>query len=415
MKVRKRRRPGGAETWVMDFRIGGQRHLRTIPNVRSRKEAVEVAETVFAQLKHREMLGEWTPPTRAEKCLTLAATLNIGRERPGIAETTKRLHDTSARHLLDYFGAEKRVASLTRGDLDGFIQARLNAKAAPRTINLSLGCLRTALQRTVQTRRLSRSPVTVKLIPEPRIERPTLTDNEIVRLCKTATARGIGDEVTLLLCAALRKGELFRMRWGEVDLTDATLRVRSTKRGGAGSVREDVIPLSEPALVVLHNRAMVAFDGNPPPEALVFGILPSERDSRRATRRKGAPGHSEGIQTLVRYRFRNILKLAAKDASISWADRLRPHDLRHAGASFLLRHGAAIQDVSRLLRHSKATTTLDVYAHALPSGLRDAAEMLGKPLTARVVTIASCESVRPDGDQAPKVPSPSTGVKSVTG
>ncbi len=42
------------------------------------------------------------------------------------------------------------------------------------------------------------------------------------------------------------------------------------------------------------------------------------------------------------------------------------HDLRHSCVTMLLRNGESIANVSRRLGHSKVSTTLDFYAHALP-------------------------------------------------
>jgi integrase len=42
------------------------------------------------------------------------------------------------------------------------------------------------------------------------------------------------------------------------------------------------------------------------------------------------------------------------------------HDLRHSCATMLLRAGESIANVSKRLGHSKISTTLDYYAHALP-------------------------------------------------
>jgi integrase len=42
---------------------------------------------------------------------------------------------------------------------------------------------------------------------------------------------------------------------------------------------------------------------------------------------------------------------------------LRPHDLRHTAASFLIRRGASIRLVAEQLGHSTPVVTLSVYSH----------------------------------------------------
>ncbi|WP_244282609.1 tyrosine-type recombinase/integrase [Micromonospora chersina] len=47
-------------------------------------------------------------------------------------------------------------------------------------------------------------------------------------------------------------------------------------------------------------------------------------------------------------------------------DRLRPHDLRHACATFLLVSGASPRPVTKGLGHSQIGLTMNTYAHVLP-------------------------------------------------
>lgn len=59
---------------------------------------------------------------------------------------------------------------------------------------------------------------------------------------------------------------------------------------------------------------------------------------------------------------------------------IRLHDLRHTGASLLIASGMDIETVKKRLGHSKASTTLDIYAHAYEHNDRRAADALEKIL-----------------------------------
>ncbi len=59
----------------------------------------------------------------------------------------------------------------------------------------------------------------------------------------------------------------------------------------------------------------------------------------------------------------------------------RPHDLRHFMATQMLAAGVPIATVSQRLSHARASTTLNVYAHAIPGGDREAAETLARIVT----------------------------------
>jgi integrase len=60
----------------------------------------------------------------------------------------------------------------------------------------------------------------------------------------------------------------------------------------------------------------------------------------------------------------------------------RLHDLRHFMATEMLALGVPIATVSQRLGHARASTTLNVYAHAIPGGDRRAAETLSAILAA---------------------------------
>jgi site-specific recombinase XerD len=59
-------------------------------------------------------------------------------------------------------------------------------------------------------------------------------------------------------------------------------------------------------------------------------------------------------------RFRQHLRQAGLPA-------IRFHDLRHTFATYMLRHGVAVMDVSAMLGHGKVSTIYNLYAHAIPS------------------------------------------------
>jgi len=60
--------------------------------------------------------------------------------------------------------------------------------------------------------------------------------------------------------------------------------------------------------------------------------------------------------------------------------KLTFHDLRHIATSLALGSGVPIPAVSEMLGHTDASTTLRVYAHAIPGAQREAARALDKAL-----------------------------------
>jgi len=63
--------------------------------------------------------------------------------------------------------------------------------------------------------------------------------------------------------------------------------------------------------------------------------------------------------------------------------KVRLHDGRHSAATMLLEGGTPVHIVSKMLGHSRASITLDVYAHAIDGGGEAAGERLTALLASR--------------------------------
>ena len=64
------------------------------------------------------------------------------------------------------------------------------------------------------------------------------------------------------------------------------------------------------------------------------------------------------------------------------------HGLRHTAATLMLQQGIPLKVVAERLGHKKPTITLDIYAHALPSMQKAAAEKLGALLSTNAELVA---------------------------
>lgn len=88
------------------------------------------------------------------------------------------------------------------------------------------------------------------------------------------------------------------------------------------------------------------------------------------TTRNGTPIHPRNI-------YRDYKKLL-KNAGLP---DIRFHDLRHTAASLMLNNGIPPIVVSRRLGHARASITLDVYGHLIPSMQIEAAETIDDLVT----------------------------------
>jgi integrase len=150
--------------------------------------------------------------------------------------------------------------------------------------------------------------------------------------------------ITLSLKTGARRGELFDLRWDDIDFTNRVLTIRGEI---AKSSKTRHIPLSPIAFETITHWKKQA----PTPTGRVF---PSDDGNRLDN---------------VKNSWTSILE-AATIKSFRW------HDMRHDFASKLVMKGVPLNTVRELCGHADLNTTLR-YAHLAPDHKADAVALIG--------------------------------------
>jgi integrase len=150
--------------------------------------------------------------------------------------------------------------------------------------------------------------------------------------------------VLLALNTGLRRGELLRLRWRDVDLERRVLTVRG-EDAKTGQTRH--VPLNSEAAAVATTWRPTAFD----PDAFVFRSCDASKPLAH-----------------IRRTWTGVLAIAV-------VNMFRFHDLRHTFASNLVMAGIDLNTVRELLGHKSVAMTLR-YAHLAPEHKAAAVEML---------------------------------------
>jgi integrase len=199
----------------------------------------------------------------------------------------------------------------------------------------------------------------VKLSAKPLAAPPTVLSPDQIRKLLEALEEPFRSIVTVAVLSGLRRGELFALRWGCVDLVQKFLTVRESIYMGRistpktrSSVRR--IPLSAPLAELfekLKARSQHARD-----EDFVFSS------------RCGTSLHPDHILKRVIQPTCERLMLPR----IGW------HTFRHVHATLLSVSGESIKTAQSILGHSDLETTLQVYTHPIPEAERRAEEKLAE-------------------------------------
>jgi len=282
--------------------------------------------------------------------------------------TVARYHDYLHNDLLPAFGAV-RLERLTHQHVYQFVRSQLASGHGPVTVRRCIATLSSALNDAIRQRRLTHNAARYTAIPLPRrIERPCWTVEEAAAFLRHC--HQIEDPLTelfeVLICTGMRKGEALGLHWADVDLDARLLFVRHTliavdnSRLAFNSPKttgsRDWIALSARAVDALRQRA--------------------RRHRRQAL--TGAAYHDLGLvfcrpdgQPLrpeyVLHHFYDLTEAAG-------LPRIRVHDLRHLAATIMITAGVPLAMVSKTLRHSTLSTTVDIYGHLTRQAAQDAVD-----------------------------------------
>jgi integrase len=234
-------------------------------------------------------------------------------------------------------------------------------KGKPRsltTINREIELLRHALSMALRDGHIRTHPMKngkVRLYKvNNKIER-FLSDEEETRLLSACVGRyeHLRPIIVTALYTGMRRGEIFNLKWSDVDFKNSRLHIRESKSGRPRSIH-----------IALNVRAEIE------------RLLPLASESEYVF---GNP-HTGQARTDLKNGFTAICKAAG-------ITRLRFHDLRHTFATRLATASGNLVDVAHALGHSQISTTMR-YAHAIPDRVAEAIDQMAtRPKRAEVVPL----------------------------
>jgi integrase len=321
-------------------------------------------------------LAEGSPDSLAGLCRRYVDD----RERLGRAESYVAEMRRKVELLAETALGRTPASSVTAGELDA-MYARLDRDGLGASgVRAWHALISGALSAGLRWGELDRNPAkSASPPPEPR---PTGTapEPELARRYLDAVERAEPTLGALLRVAALtgaRRGELCALRWSDLDVERATLRIERSltspkgKRAAEGSTknrRRRTIELSPEALaeLVAHRARREALCHSAEvelrPRGFVFG-----------------PDTMPHGSTPYRPDYVSKKSLAlARDAGLP-ADACHPHGLRHYFATQAIAAGANVPAMASYLGHDPRVL-LSTYAHAVDESKRAAAVSVGRTL-----------------------------------
>jgi integrase len=358
----------GERSWRLKYDIGsdaaGDRQTRYVTLRGTRAEAQRAAAKIIASVADGVHVDPSTETVSAfvERWLADWADSNVSNK------TWTRYAQLLRKHLCGRFGSVQ-IQKLRPADLQALYAAMARAGLADRTRLHTHRVVSTMLKHAMQWGVVARNVAT--MVDAPRVKAQEI---EILNPAQVQTVlASLRDKppypiVAVALGTGLRRSELLALRWQDVDLDNATLRVEQaleqTKRGGlvfrAPKTRHGrrTVTLAPSTVTVLREHRKAQLEqrlllglGKPSDDALVFASW------------DGSPY----LPSTLTLQWRRAMKAVGLKATL--------HSLRHSHASTLIAAGLDVLTISRRLGHGSAAITLNVYGHLFKPDDRAAAIM----------------------------------------
>jgi integrase len=378
MKGSRRRVRGRGDTAVWQLRAYAGRSPVT-------KKPVYVSRTVHgnadaADEELAKLVAEVDATDHAGPSETLGSLLDRWITRTAVLKdlspTTVREYRRIVAKTIKPVLGDVELRKLDAGVLDSFY-ASLRSREHPlsaASVRRVHAAISAACAQAVKWGDLASNPAARATPPTARQAQKAAPTPEDVRAMIHVAEEDDPDMAALIALAAVtgaRRGELCALRWGDVDLDAATLRIDRSVAVVAGKwITKDT---------KTHAARVLALDP--------FGLEVLRRQRARLEDRAGDLGVTVTNDTPVltynlstpispdtcSHYVRDIADKAGVDCHL--------HQLRHFAATQLIGGGTDVRTVAGRLGHRDASVTLRTYSHALPERDREAAGALGKALT----------------------------------
>ena len=301
----------------------------------------------------------------------------------GRSPSTLRSYEWICREFIKPFIGAMKLSALDALDIENLFKDLEVAGKSTRTIRGVYVVLRAALNKAVRERLMSANPIAGVEPPRHLTKKiAPLTRDQAKRFLNTAREDCLYALYVLALSCGLRQGELFGLKWSDVNFRSSTLAVRRqvVEHPGKGAIladhtksqRDRSIKLPPAVLEALHEHRKRVFAEGDIANEIMF-TLPGPRG-----RARGLLGKSHFIKRSfhpllaasdLRCNPRKVLG-KTEPLPIPCCDRhshVRFHDLRHTAATLAFEEGVHPKQVQEMLGHASIALTLDTYSAFIPT------------------------------------------------
>lgn len=333
-----------------------ERHYKTLSNCTKK-----YAEAELRKLLYEHEHGH-TVKSSATKLASWLAEWLDSYDVTKLEQTTRDGYEQSVRNHINPHLGRLTLDKITTKDIQSFVSKLSQRNLSPKTIRNTFTILRSALESAVVMQILSRNPCQgVKLPTATRYEAKVYSTDTVIDVLNLAKDKNIYPVFILGALLGLRRGELAALTWGDIDFDTGIITVDKNRVHTSKGVISKQPKSSAGTRTICAGTTVIS----------LLQELKETIDDTNSTnidnrfivcKADGAPYHPDSITQMWK-RF-----IARYDI-----EQIRLHDLRHTNATNYLASGASSKVVQKHLGHADIRTTLNTYAHVLPSMKQEAA------------------------------------------
>lgn len=256
---------------------------------------------------------------------------------------------------------------------------------SPRTVDYVHSVLRKAFNDAVRVDQiLTSNPTDRAKRPRrvPAAAREVWTREQLLAFLESAQTHRLFPFFRLAAYSGARRGELLNLRWSDVDLEGAAIRIRGTAAVISGKRVEGTTKGGRARVVTLDRgtvKILATQRANQSRDRMLAGPDWSPGDFT-FTRSLGLPLYPDTVSQLMPKLIKRHNKPVSSAPPLILLPHARLHDLRHVHATILLLAGVPVHVVADRLGHADAAITLRVYAHVLHDDAAKVADVFAQAL-----------------------------------
>ena len=326
--VLMRKTKKGEERYYIDYQVDSYRVRKVVKGARTRAEAVKVLNAEVADA----MRGQY-PFKRASIGFFEMCELFLEKYSKPKKKSWKKADRVYICNLKEFFG-DIKLAKISPLMIEEYKIERLKKgvkregakkkKLENSSLNRELSCLRKIFNKAIDWGYAVENPMKkVDFLPEDESYRKrVLTEDEELRLLEVAEPY-LKSLILVALYTGMRKGEIFNLKWQDVDFEESEITVTKSKSG-----KDRCISINSVLLNLLYAQ-------------------------------KAQNGESEYVFTNPKTGkpYTDIKRSFTSACEKAGIEDLHFHDLRHTFASRLVRNGFDLNTVKELMGHYSITTT----------------------------------------------------------